>query len=105
MPMRVRISHGSIVRVSVMLVVHMAVLMLDRIVGMFMLMPLCEMEPEAKSHEQASDDELRGDRLAQQDNGNHRADKRSRKRDLMDRMICIATFVHHADSGSLRAPA
>ena len=66
MPMRVRFGHTVIVRVPVVLVVHVAVLMLEPVVDMFVLVPLCEVEPEAKPHKQAGDDELRADRLAQQ---------------------------------------
>jgi hypothetical protein len=49
MAMRMRLRRGSMVYVFVMLVVYMAVLVLDRLVKMFVLVPLREVQP-VKTH-------------------------------------------------------
>lgn len=44
-PVRVRLCHGAIVSVMMVLVVHVAVLVLQRLVCMLMLVPLGEVKP------------------------------------------------------------
>src|SRR4029077_15827734 len=58
-PMRVRFcGHGGGVAVLMMLVMHVAVLMLDRLMGMAMGVALSEGQPESASHQSAGKDEL-----------------------------------------------
>ena len=63
-PVGMRLGHRPIVLVLMMLVVHMPVFVLDRLMRMFMVMALGQMQPEAKSHERAGNDELNRHRLA-----------------------------------------
>ena len=63
-PVRMRLCHRSFVSVAMMRIVAMAVLVLDCLVRVFMGMPFGQMQPDAERHQQASDDQLRSDRLA-----------------------------------------
>ena len=63
-PVRMRLRHRSFVSMAMMVVVDMGMLVLDRLVCMVMGMPFRQMQPDAERHQQASDDQLRGDRLA-----------------------------------------
>ena len=64
MPVRMRLCRRSFVSMAMMVVVDMAVLVLDRLVPVVMGMPFGQMQPDAERHQQASDDQLRSDRLA-----------------------------------------
>ena len=63
-PVRMRLCRRSFVSMAMMVVVEMAVLVLDRLVPVFMGVPFGQMQPDAERHQQASDDQLRRDRLA-----------------------------------------
>ena len=63
-PVRMRLGHRALVHMAMMVVVDVAVLVLDRLVCMVMGMPFGQMQPDAERHQQASDDQLRRDRLA-----------------------------------------
>ena len=63
-PVRMRLGRVAFVRVLMMLVVDVAVLVLDRLVRVVVLMAFGQMQPEAKSHQRAGDDELSRDWLA-----------------------------------------
>ncbi len=63
-PVRMRLGHASSMGVFVMGVVDVAVFVLDRLVRVVMLMAFGQMQPEAKSHQRACEDELHRDRLA-----------------------------------------
>lgn len=63
-PVRMRLGRRSFVGVVMMCVVDMTVFVLDRLMRMFMVMAFGQMQPEAKGHKQAGDDELNRDRLA-----------------------------------------
>ena len=52
-----RLRHGSFVFVLVMDVMHMAVLVLEFIVNMFMLVSFGKMKPQANCHEDAGSDQ------------------------------------------------
>jgi hypothetical protein len=64
-PVRMRLGHRAFVGVLMMLVVHMPVLVLDRLVRVVMLMAFGQMQPEAKSHQRAGADELNRERLTE----------------------------------------
>ena len=55
---------GSFVRMAMMLVVDMGMLVLDGLVRVVMGMAFGQMQPDAESHQQARNDQLRIDRLA-----------------------------------------
>ncbi len=63
-PVRMRLGHAAFVGVLMMWVVDVAVLVLERLVRMVMLMAFGQMQPEAKSHQRAGEDELGRDGLA-----------------------------------------
>ena len=63
-PVRMRLGDRPFMSVPMMLVMDMTVFVLDRLVRMVMLMAFDQMQPEAKSHQRAGDDELNRDRLA-----------------------------------------
>jgi hypothetical protein len=60
---------------AMMVVVAMGMLVLDWLVDVFMGMPFGQ-KPDAERHQQARDDQLRSDRLAQQANRDDRAKER-----------------------------
>jgi hypothetical protein len=80
-PVRMRLCHRSFVSVAMMRIVAMAVLVLDCLVRVFMGMPFGQMQPDAERHQQARDDQLRSDRLAQEANRDDRAKER-REREI-----------------------
>ena len=67
MRMNVRLVWRVFLRMGmlVMSVVHMGVLVLQGLVGMLMLMPLREVKPEAKPHQEGGDGQPGGHRLAE----------------------------------------
>ena len=75
-PVRMRLCRRSFVSMAMMVVVEMAVLVLDWLVSMVMGMPFGQMQPDAERHQQARNDELRSDRLAQEGNRDDRAKER-----------------------------
>ena len=80
-PVRMRLRHRSFVSMTMMVVVDMGMLVLDRLVCMVMGMPFGQMQPDSGRHQQARNDQLRRDRLAEQANRDHRAKKR-REREI-----------------------
>ena len=62
-PVCMRLGHCAFVAVLMMRVVDVAVLVLGRLVRVVMLMAFGQMQPEAKSHQRAGEDELNRDRL------------------------------------------
>ena len=65
MPVRMRFCDWSVVEVSVVFVVHVPMLMRERVVKMFVLMSFGEMQPEPQSHQQCRESQLERHRLAQ----------------------------------------
>lgn len=65
MPVRVRLGHGAIVVMLVVLVVNMTVLMRHRFVKMLVIVPFGEMEPESQSHQQRRQDQFECQWLAE----------------------------------------
>ncbi len=63
-PVRMRLACRGFVAVLMMVVVHMTVLVLDRLVRGVVLVAFGQMQPEAKSHQRAGEDELGRDRFA-----------------------------------------
>ena len=78
MEVRVRLARRveRAVRMLMMLIVHMRVRVRHRLVSVFMLVPFGEMQPYSRRHENARDDELRRNRLAEHHNRNRAAEKR-----------------------------
>ena len=62
-PVRMRLCRRPFVNVAVMVVVDMGMLVLDRLMRVFMGMPLGQMKPDAERHQHAGEDELWRDRL------------------------------------------
>ena len=81
MRMRVRLSRWVIRRVQVPMVLVVAVEMfvLQRLVPMFVLMPLRQMEPDAESHQCPAQQEPPRNRLVKDGDGDYRADEWSRR--------------------------
>ncbi len=63
-PVRMRLGHRAFVGVLMMWIVDVAVFVLDRLVRVVVLVAFGQMQPEAKSHQRAGEDELHRDRLA-----------------------------------------
>ena len=55
MPMGMRLRHGAVVLVLVVLIVDVAVLMLQRLVRVFVRMPLRQVQPQADAHQASGD--------------------------------------------------
>src|ERR1700722_1166543 len=80
-PVRMRLGDHAFVRVLMMGIVDMAVFVLDRLVRVVVAMVFGHMQPEAKSHQRAGEDELNRERLSEEDDRNDRAEER-RKREI-----------------------
>jgi hypothetical protein len=52
-PVGMRFGDRAVVAVGVMFVVDMGVFVLERLVGVFVVVALCQVHPEAKGHQQA----------------------------------------------------
>ena len=52
-PMRMRFSHRTFMGMLMMVVVHMSMLMLEDVMGVFMLVTFGKVQPEADSHQNA----------------------------------------------------
>ena len=63
-PVRMRLRRRTFMGVLMMVVVDMTMFVLDRLVRVIMLMAFGQMQPEAKRHQRAGDDELSRERLA-----------------------------------------
>ena len=61
---RMRLRRRTLMGVLMMGVVDMIMFVLDRLVCVIMLMAFGQMQPEAKRHQRAGDDELSRERLA-----------------------------------------
>ena len=70
-PVRVRLPAGCVglVRVVVMNVVPMKMVMSQRLVRVLVDMPLTEVQPHASAHQQATHQEMAGERLTEGDDG------------------------------------
>ena len=62
-----------------MLVMHMPVLVFERLVHMLVLVPFGEMQIKADRHQHAGSQQRGGQRLAEHDHRNPRADERRRR--------------------------
>lgn len=78
MPMAVRLTRGGAGRMIMLMmaVMNMAMLMLERLVGMLMAVRFGEVQPESDGHEHSGDDKRHGDGFAKHHHGEERADKR-----------------------------
>ena len=75
MPVRMGLA-GRIVRamrVLMVRIVHMRVTVLQGLMDVFVLMVLGQVQPDPEAHEQAGDQELDGDGLAQKQDGHNGA--------------------------------
>ena len=79
MPVRMRLRRRTFMGVLMMLVVDMTMFVLDRLVRVIVLMAFGQMQPEAKRHQRAGDDELSRERLAQEDDRDERAKERGER--------------------------
>lgn len=64
-PMRMRLHIRTFVRVLVMNIVRMAMCVLQRLMLMFMPMLLCEVHPNAKTHQRCGSKQFEGQRLTE----------------------------------------
>ncbi len=78
-PMRVRLHHGPVVDVLVVIVMDVPVFVLDRVVRMFVNVSLGEMQPQSERHKRAGSDQLSCDGLAQQGDRDNRAEEGSQR--------------------------
>ena len=76
-PMAVRLARwiGFSMRVSVVLVVDVAMVVLQRPVNMLVLVPLGQMQPETNGHECASAEQSKRQRLRQNSHGKAGSDE------------------------------
>jgi hypothetical protein len=83
MPMGVRLGRGLAgrLRVAMVLVVDVAVLVLQQLVDVLVLVPLGQMQPEAGGHQGARDQDTGRQRVAQEQDGQDRADE-GRQREI-----------------------
>jgi len=79
MPMGVRLGDWSVVVMLVMFVVDMPVLVRERFMKMFVLVPFGEMQPKAKPHQQRREGQLGRQRLAKAQ-GDQSADERGQRK-------------------------
>lgn len=73
MPMGMRLRHGAIVLMLVMFVVDVTVLMLQRLVRVFVRMPLRQVQPQTYAHQPPGDQQLRRHQFAKQGDRHDRA--------------------------------
>ena len=80
-PVRVRLSGrgARAMTVLVMVIVGMAMFMVQRLVRVFMLVPLGKVQPDAHSHQRRCADQREGDRFAEQDHRQGRPKERGRR--------------------------
>ena len=80
-PMAMRLAGRCVgrVRMLVMNIVHVAMLMLERLMQMFVLVRLGEVQIDANAHQQSGADQSKGQRLAKQRERKGCADKGSRR--------------------------
>ena len=78
MPVRMGLAGRIVwaVRVLMVRIVHMRVAVLQGLMDVFVLMVLGQVQPDPEAHEQAGDQELEGDGLAQKQDGHDGADER-----------------------------
>lgn len=77
-PVRVGLARwlGAVVGVVMVVIVHVAMLMREPIVVMLVLMPFGQMQPDSERHQPARRDQLRRDRLSQEDHGRDPTEER-----------------------------
>ena len=82
MDMRVRLPRWIVqtVLMLVVLVMHVRMAVRKRLVDMFMLVALGEVQPNAQSHQAACEEQLNGNWLAQSNNGNRCAEEWRRRK-------------------------
>ena len=78
MPMRMGFARRIFSGVGVLMVsiVHMRVAVLQGLVDVFVLMLLGQVQPDAEAHQQAGNQELVSDRIAQKKDGDDGANER-----------------------------
>ena len=78
MPVRMGLAGRIVLAVAVLMVciVHMRVAVLQGLMDVFVLMMLGQVQPEPEAHEQAGDQELECDGLAQKQDGHDGSDER-----------------------------
>ena len=79
-PMRMRFADRPLVRVPVVCIVSMVVLVFERLVRMLVLMAFGEMHPKPEPHQETGEREVRGHRLVQEADRQHRPDKRRERK-------------------------
>lgn len=79
-PMRMRFADRAVMRMPVVCVVSMAVLVFERLVPMLVLMPLGEMHPQPKPHQETGERKARCYGLVQEADRQHRPDKRRERK-------------------------
>lgn len=77
-PVGVRLTglHTRFVLMAVVFVVAVPMLVLHRLMGMGVLVPLGQMQPEADRHQAPGDHQLHRNRLAEHDDRQHRSHER-----------------------------
>jgi hypothetical protein len=82
MEMRMRLPWWvfQIVLMVVVLIMHVRVCVRHRLVDMLMFMALGDVQPNAQSHQAASQQKLNGDGFSKANNGNYCAEERSRRK-------------------------
>jgi len=77
MPVRMGLARRIVgaVLVPVMLVMHMAVVMFEDLVRVLVLVHLGQMQIDAKHHERRGQEQPKGQRIVEQQHGQHRADE------------------------------
>lgn len=74
-PVRVRLGYRTLMAMLVMFVVDVGMLMLERLMRVFMHMPLGQVEVEAHSHQSPRNNDLQGKRIAKNAQRQDRTDK------------------------------
>ena len=74
-PMRMRLGHGAVMDMAVVVVMAVEVVVLEGFVLMIMLVPFRQMQPQADSHQQSCNNQRQGYRFAESDDGDQGADE------------------------------
>src|SRR5512132_797854 len=78
-PMGMRLINRIKWRVTVVLIVHMLVLVLDFFVLVLMVVPLGQMQPYPQGHQRCGNCQIDRERLAEEENRDRHADERGRR--------------------------
>ena len=79
MPVRMGLRHRPVVAMPMVLVMHVAMLVLEQLVRVFVIVPFRQMQPQANAHQQACGDELHRHRLTEKHQRNQGSDKRGQR--------------------------